>query len=146
MLDILRKEIFRTLHPGIFIIQVNKKKCKDSKVYCVLSHFSHVRLFTNLWTTACQAPLSAGFSRQENWSGLPCPPPVDLLGPGIKPVFLTSNLQWQEGALSLAPPGKPKRLTNHLFGKNYWRLFSRRRTNEKERMEYKKDLWTENSE
>ena len=35
---------------------------------------------------ACQAPLSMGFSRQEYWSGLPCPPPVDLPHPGIKPV------------------------------------------------------------
>ena len=26
-----------------------------------------------LWTVACQAPLSMGFSRQEYWSGLPCP-------------------------------------------------------------------------
>ena len=29
------------------------------------------------WTVACQAPLSIGFSRQEYWSGLPCPPPGD---------------------------------------------------------------------
>ena len=28
---------------------------------------------------------SWGFSRQEYWSGLPCPPPGDLLNPGIKP-------------------------------------------------------------
>ena len=26
-----------------------------------------------------------GFSRQEYWSGLPCPPPGDLSDPGIKP-------------------------------------------------------------
>ena len=31
------------------------------------------------------APLSMGFSRQEYWSGLLCPPPVDLPNPGIKP-------------------------------------------------------------
>ena len=31
-----------------------------------------------LWTTARQAPLSMGFSRQEDWSGLPGPPPGDL--------------------------------------------------------------------
>ena len=34
---------------------------------------------------ACQAPLSMGFSRQEYWSGLPCPPPEYLSDPGIKP-------------------------------------------------------------
>ena len=35
------------------------------------------------WTVACQAPLSMGFSRQENWSRLPFPSPRDLLDPGI---------------------------------------------------------------
>ena len=28
-----------------------------------------------LWTVACQAPLSMGFSRQKYWSGLPFPTP-----------------------------------------------------------------------
>ena len=31
-----------------------------------------------------------GFSRQEHWSGLPCPPPGELPDPGIKPVSLMS--------------------------------------------------------
>ena len=39
---------------------------------------------------AHQVPLSMGFSRQENWSGLPCPPPRDFPNPGNKPVSLTS--------------------------------------------------------
>ena len=34
----------------------------------MLSCFSHVQLFATLWTVACQAPLSMGFSRQEYWS------------------------------------------------------------------------------
>ena len=38
---------------------------------CVLSH---IQLFATLWTVACQAPLSVGFSRPEYWSGLPFPP------------------------------------------------------------------------
>ena len=56
----------------------------------VLSHFSRVQLFVALWTVACQDPLSMGFSRQEYWSGLPCPPPEDLPDPGIEPISLTS--------------------------------------------------------
>ena len=36
-----------------------------------------------LWTVACQAPLSMGFSRQEYWSGLSFPSPGDLPNPGI---------------------------------------------------------------
>ena len=31
-----------------------------------------------------------GFSRQENWSGLPCPPAGDLPNPGIETASLTS--------------------------------------------------------
>ena len=57
---------------------------------CMLSRFSHVQLFAMLWTVACQAPLSRGFSRQEYWSALPCPPPEDLPNPGTEPVFLVS--------------------------------------------------------
>ena len=45
--------------------------------------FSHIRFFSTLWAVACQAPLSIGFSRQESWSGLPCPSPGDLSHPGI---------------------------------------------------------------
>ena len=40
------------------------------------------------WTVAHQAPLSLGFSRQEYWSGLPCPPPGDLPDPGTEPMSL----------------------------------------------------------
>ena len=50
---------------------------------CVLSCFS--RVFGTLWTVARQAPLSMGFSRQEYWSGLLCPPPEDLPHPEIEP-------------------------------------------------------------
>ena len=57
---------------------------------CMLSHFSPVQLFVTLWMVALQAPLSMGFSRQEYWSGLPCPPPGDLPDPRIKLTFLTS--------------------------------------------------------
>ena len=44
---------------------------------------SCVWVFTTLWTVAHQAPLSREFSRQEYWSGLPCPTPGDLPNPGI---------------------------------------------------------------
>ena len=39
---------------------------------------------------AHQAPLSVGFSRQEDWSGLPCPAPGDPPNPRIKPTLLMS--------------------------------------------------------
>ena len=54
------------------------------------SRFSHIGLFVTPWTVAHQAPLSMGFSRQEYWSGLPCPPPDDLPDPGMEPKSLVS--------------------------------------------------------
>ena len=56
----------------------------------MLSRFSLVPLFATLWTVACQGPLSMGFSRQEYWSGLPCPPPGDLPHSGMEPASLKS--------------------------------------------------------
>ena len=56
------------------------------------------------WTVAHQAPLYMGFSRQEYWSGLPCPPPEDLLNSGIKP----RSPAFQADSLMSEPPGKPK--------------------------------------
>ena len=44
---------------------------------------SYVRLLATLWTAAYQAPLSMGFSRQEYWSGLPLPSPIQNW-PGFK--------------------------------------------------------------
>ena len=40
---------------------------------------SCVRLLLTLWIAAYQAPPSMGFSRQENWSGLPLPSPSGIL-------------------------------------------------------------------
>ena len=54
----------------------------------VISRFSRVRLFATLWTVARQVPLSMGFSRQEYWSGLPCPSPGDLPIQGSNPHLL----------------------------------------------------------
>ena len=56
----------------------------------VLSHFSHVWLFADLWTVACQTSLSMECSRQEYQSGLPFPPPGDLPDPGIETESLVS--------------------------------------------------------
>ena len=42
------------------------------------------RTLSTLWTVAHQVPLFMGFSRQEYWSGLPCPPSEDRPNPGIK--------------------------------------------------------------
>ena len=45
--------------------------------------FQYAQFFVNLWTVACQAPLSMGFSRQECWGGLPFPSPGIFLTRGL---------------------------------------------------------------
>ena len=54
------------------------------------SHFSCARLSVTLWTVACWAPLSMGFSSQEYWSGLLFPLSGDLSNPGIEHISLKS--------------------------------------------------------
>ena len=63
----------------------------SSILLCMLNCFSHVQLFATLWCVAHQVPLFMEFSRQEYWSGLPCPPP-DLPNPGIEPSLLSPAL------------------------------------------------------
>ena len=65
--------------------------------------FSRVRLFATPWTVVYQAPPSMGFFREEYWSGLPFPSPVDLPDPGIEP----ESPVLQADALTSEPPGKP---------------------------------------
>ena len=72
----------------------------------MLSRFSHVRLFETLWIVAHQPPLSIKFSRQEYWSGLPCPPPEGLPHLGIEPTSLLSPAL-AGGFFTSAQPGKP---------------------------------------
>ena len=44
---------------------------------------SCVLLSVTPWTVVYQAPASTGFSRQEYWSGLPCPSPEYILNKHI---------------------------------------------------------------
>ena len=63
-----------------------------------------------LWSVACQTPLSVGFSRQEYWSRLPCPPPENLSDPGMETAsltypalaggFFTTSITWETLMLS----------------------------------------------
>ena len=56
-----------------------------------------------LWNVAHQAPLSLGFSRQEYWSGLPCPSLGYLPDTGIEPVSCFGK----GGFSTTEPPGGP---------------------------------------
>ena len=76
---------------------------------CGPSHFSRVQQLAILWTVACQATLSMGFSRQEYSSGLPGPLAGGLPDHGSLPCLLHR----QVGSLPMpsasvpVPPGTP---------------------------------------
>ena len=72
------KGLYCPVFSDVFVISL----CAKSLQLC--------QLFVTAWILAHQAPLSMGFSRQEYWSGLSFPPPVDLPNPGIKLTFLMS--------------------------------------------------------
>ena len=71
----------------------------------VVHLLSRVQHFRTPWTIGHQAALSMGFSRQEYWNGLPCPPSGDLPNPRIEPKslmsvelaggFSTTNATWE---------------------------------------------------
>ena len=82
------------------------KKQTESLACCVLSPFTRFQLCATPWTVASQAPLSMGLSRQEYWSGLPCPPPGDLPHLGIKPVSPVSPTLQVDSFLT-EPPRNP---------------------------------------
>ena len=73
---------------------------------CMLSHFGRVWLFATPWTLTLQAPLSMGFSRQEYWSELPCPPPRDPPDSGVEFMSPVSPVL-QVDFLPTESPGKP---------------------------------------
>ena len=72
---------------------------------------------------AHQATLSMGFSRQEYWSGLPCPPPGVLPDPEIKPAslkslalaggFFTTSTTWEALHAVGNPARGPQLLSPH---------------------------------
>ena len=78
-------------------------KSKTIGVCVCVQSLSHVQFFVMLWNTACQPPLSMGFSWQEYWSGLPFLSRGDLPDPGIKPAFLTLPILQMDSLLPVNP-------------------------------------------
>ena len=80
-------------------------------LFCVLSHsvVSDSLRLRELQPTRLLCPW--GFSRQEYWSGLPCPPSEDLPNPGNKP---RSPTLWADSLLS-EPPGKPQNTVHGIL-------------------------------
>ena len=64
-----------------------------------VNSLSHVPLFTTPWTAAYQAPPSMGFSRQEDWSGVPLPSPEYCLLTHFYNWLLKGLLLHRQGAV-----------------------------------------------
>ena len=72
------------IHPNVLLIMTFVLWIKLLARMHMCSITSVVFDSVTLWTVIC---LSMGFSRQEYWSELPCPPPGDLPNPEIKTTF-----------------------------------------------------------
>ena len=79
-------------------------RCNPFDPTCVCSVAQVVSDFDSILYVACQAPLSMGFSKQEDWSGLPFPFPGNLLDPGIELVSPALAGRF----FTTAPPEKPR--------------------------------------
>ena len=78
---------FSLLRRLVLLDWMSCDRCFPKSSTCVLSCSVCPALWTP-WTVAHQAPLSMGFSRQEYWSGLPCPPPGVFLTQESNPSLL----------------------------------------------------------
>ena len=79
----------------------------------MLSHFSHDGLCGTLWTAACQALLSMGFSKVRILEWV-ChyPPPGNLPNPGIKPMVFSVSSALQPDSLPLSNLGSPEEISS----------------------------------
>ena len=87
----------------------------------LVTHISHIRLFSTPWTVAHQSPLSMGLSRQEYWSGLPSPSPEDLSNPRVEsesPTLQADSLQSEPPTreAQMSPRGQNKSSENIELG------------------------------
>ena len=92
---------------------------------CDACMLSHVWLFATPRTVAHQASLFMEFSRQEYWSGLPCPPPGDLPDPGIETeslsspalagIFFTTSATWEDPLKHIMLSETSQTMTNTVW-------------------------------
>ena len=87
--------------------EINQAEKVKNMISLYHHHHSHAQSCLTLCGPVDYSPLLAtGFPRQEYWSGLPFPPPAELLHPGIK---LASPVApaLSDRFFTAEPPGKP---------------------------------------
>ena len=110
--------LFGCIHSSVYV-----SEGKQNSHQLLLSHFSRVRLCATPQTAAHQAPPSLGFSRQEHWSGLPFPSPMQesekwkwsrsVCPPGssVHGIFQARVLEWGAIAFSEQPTEESLKIT-----------------------------------
>ena len=93
---------FQSLEDGHEKMMWRPKMTSNNYVLvCIVAQLCLTRVFATPWTVRLLCPW--GFSREEYWSGLPCPPRGDLPKPGMEPRSAT----WQVDSLPFEPLVKP---------------------------------------
>ena len=100
---------------NLLCLKSHEKLASQKKKRKKVKSLSHVRHFVTSGAVAYQGPLSTGFSRQEYWSGLPCPSPGDLPNPGIEP----RSPALRQTLYHLSHQGSPKRSCSLVKREHY---------------------------
>ena len=111
LVKVLSKSLFLFPHPAQCLTHTCVCVCACVRVYVCAYVCMLVWLFVTPWTVPRQAPLSMGFSRQEYWSGLSCPPPGGLPDAGMA---LASPALQADSPLSV----KHQAFSRHVCWKN----------------------------
>ena len=101
----------------IYLISIYRWLKTSNVISVYAQSLSHVGLFVTLWTIACQAPLSMGFSRQEYWSELPFPFSGGSSWPRDWTSFSSDSCLGRQILLPLSHLGNPWK---HLMLFSHW--------------------------
>ena len=103
----LEIEIDRNIYRDIYLFfKSNLTEFQESSLFVCIASFQLCLTLCDPMASSHQASLSMEFSKQEYWSGLPCPPPGDLPNPGSEPTSLTSSALADGLLTTSVTPGK----------------------------------------
>ena len=115
--------VYSTQSPNLNKIDENKARLgcfKYSVCACVLRHFSCVWLCATLWTVACQAPLSMGFSRARILEWVAVPSSRGSSQPRDQTHGLSCNFWSQANSLPLSHSGSPSHFSHVWLFVTLW--------------------------
>ena len=114
LIHTVSKKLFSWVDPSLIFLSLDKEIGNSAFIFgqnqCLVTQLCPALCDPHgLYPTRLLCPW--GLSREEYWSGLPCPPPGDPPDPGIDPPSL---IHWQARSLPLAPPVNPICREHHV--------------------------------